>query len=240
MGSTWDLGARQKDSTNGFPQLFQLCSHITQGHIPRWIAHILKIVHLLTTTKPLGGICPIVMKGALYHFISWPLCFQFHDVFATHFPYTNLELQPRADVKLWFVVSCAFWTFTLIGGSSIRCGKCFQFGVKRSHISRTSCNKWIHHTTHPFCSCILCIWVSIVLACKQVYFLITFGYINIIPTTTIAPITYLGSWVFVASIIVVRFMVDQRPFLLEALAWVDNNIFLYQQRLKATCDLLLP
>jgi hypothetical protein len=42
-------------------------------------------------------------------------------------------------------------------------------------------------------------------------------------TTTIALATYLRSWPFVTSIIVVSFMVDPHPFLLEALTWVDNN-----------------
>jgi hypothetical protein len=35
-------------------------------------------------------------------------------------------------------------------------------------------------------------------------------------------------------------MVDQHPFLLEALARGNNNIFLFQQHLKVTCDLLPP
>jgi hypothetical protein len=35
-------------------------------------------------------------------------------------------------------------------------------------------------------------------------------------------------------------MVDQRIFLLEVLARVDNNTFHFQQHLKATCDLLPP
>jgi hypothetical protein len=35
-------------------------------------------------------------------------------------------------------------------------------------------------------------------------------------------------------------MVDQHPFFFEVLARVDNNIFPFQQHLKATCDLLLP
>jgi hypothetical protein len=47
---------------------------------------------------------------------------------------------------------------------------------------------------------------------------IIFGGIGFILTTTIAIVTYLGSWAFVASIIVVRFMVNQRPFLHKALA----------------------
>jgi len=55
-----------EDSTNGFAQLFQLCSHITQGHIPHQITHILIRVHLLTMTKPSSGICPIVVGGTLY------------------------------------------------------------------------------------------------------------------------------------------------------------------------------
>jgi hypothetical protein len=35
-------------------------------------------------------------------------------------------------------------------------------------------------------------------------------------------------------------MVDQCPFLFEALTGVDNNTFPFQQHLKATCDLLPP
>jgi hypothetical protein len=35
-------------------------------------------------------------------------------------------------------------------------------------------------------------------------------------------------------------MVDQCPFLLEGLAWVDNNTFLFEWHFKVTCDLLPP
>jgi hypothetical protein len=79
----WDY-FQLEDSVGGFPQLFQLCSHITQGHIPCWITHILGVVHLLVMTKPLGGVCPIVIKKALYWLIGRNLCFQFQDAFATH------------------------------------------------------------------------------------------------------------------------------------------------------------
>jgi hypothetical protein len=44
-------------------------------------------------------------------------------------------------------------------------------------------------------------------------------------TSIIAPIVYLGNWTFVISTIFARFMVDQCPFLLEALARVVNNTF---------------
>jgi hypothetical protein len=63
------------------------------------------------------------------------------------------------------------------------------------------------------------------LACKQAFLPITFGNIGFILTITIAPTTYLGSWALVASIIDVRFMVDQCFFLLEALTRIDNNTF---------------
>jgi len=55
------------------------------------------------------------------------------------------------------------------------------------------------------------------LDCKQTFLPITFGGIRIVPTTTIALTTYLGSWAFVVSIIIVRCMVDQCFFLLETL-----------------------
>ncbi len=74
---------------------------------------------------------------------------------------------------------------------------------------------------------------------KQASLPITFNGVRLILTFTIALTTYSGSWALVTSIIVVRFMVDQHPFLFEALTWV-NNTFPFQQHLKATCDLLPP
>jgi hypothetical protein len=52
---------------------------------------------------------------------------------------------------------------------------------------------------------------------KQTSFPITFGGVGLISTFTIAPTTYLGYWALVTLVIVVRFMVDQHPFFLEAL-----------------------
>jgi len=54
------------DSTNGFLQLFQLCSHIAYDHIPPQIANVLGTAHLLAMTKPSNGIHPIVMGETLY------------------------------------------------------------------------------------------------------------------------------------------------------------------------------
>ncbi len=75
---------------------------------------------------------------------------------------------------------------------------------------------------------------------KQASFPITFDGVGLILTSTITLVTYLGSWAFVVLVIVARFMVYQHPFLLEALAQVDNNTFYFQQHLKVACDLLPP
>jgi hypothetical protein len=61
----WDY-FQPKDSTNGFLQLFQLCSHITQGHIPFQIPHVVGAAHLLAMTKPLGEVHPIIVGETLY------------------------------------------------------------------------------------------------------------------------------------------------------------------------------
>jgi hypothetical protein len=79
-----------------------------------------------------------------------------------------------------------------------------------------------------------------ILAHKQTSLPITFGDIELISTSTISPTAYLGSWALVALVIIVRFMVNQRPFLLEALARINNNIFPFQQHLKVARDLLPP
>jgi hypothetical protein len=52
---------------------------------------------------------------------------------------------------------------------------------------------------------------------KQASLLITFGGVGLILTTTITPVIYLRSWALVVSIIVVKFMIDQHPFLFKAL-----------------------
>jgi len=75
---------------------------------------------------------------------------------------------------------------------------------------------------------------------KQVSLPITFDGIGLIPIATIALLAYLWNWAFIASFIATRFMVNQRPFLLETLAQIDNNTFPFEQHLKTTCDLLLP
>jgi len=89
-----------KDSVNGFPQRFQLCSHITQGHIPHQNAHILGVTCLLTMTKPLGGVHPIIIRETLYQFTSRVLCFQFRDAFATRLSPHQFGIVTKAGCEI--------------------------------------------------------------------------------------------------------------------------------------------
>jgi hypothetical protein len=52
--------------------------------------------------------------------------------------------------------------------------------------------------------------------------------IGLISTTIIAPTTYLNNWALVTSNITIKFLIDKCPFLLEALAQIDINIFPFQ------------
>jgi hypothetical protein len=55
---------------------------------------------------------------------------------------------------------------------------------------------------------------------------IIFGGVGFISTFTFAPIA--KDWALVVSIIVVRFMINQCPLLLEVLARINNNTFPFQ------------
>ncbi len=65
--------------------MFLLCFHIAHNHIPLQIAHVLRMVCLLTMTKPSNGVRLVAVKEPLYWFTNHALCFQFYDAFATHF-----------------------------------------------------------------------------------------------------------------------------------------------------------
>jgi hypothetical protein len=56
----WDC-FHPKDSVNVFPQLFQLCFHITHGHTPPQIAHVLEVARFLAMTKFSSGVRPIAI-----------------------------------------------------------------------------------------------------------------------------------------------------------------------------------
>jgi hypothetical protein len=75
---------------------------------------------------------------------------------------------------------------------------------------------------------------------KQASLSITFNGIEFKSTATITSTNYLKNWALLTSVIAVRYMVDQHPFLLEALTQFDNNTFPFQQHLRVVCDILPP
>jgi len=147
-----------EDSMSGFLKLFQLCFHIVKSHISLQIACVLGVTRLLFMTKPLGEVCPIEMGETLYQLTNHVLYLQFHDVFATHFSTQQFKITIKDSYE---TVSPQHQVhpnpLPCLGHFLIKHGKHFQFGVKKGHISRTSCSRWKHHATHPFCLCILCI-----------------------------------------------------------------------------------
>jgi hypothetical protein len=66
-----------KDSTNTFPQLFQMCSHVVMSHIPMPIVWVLSATKLLALAKPFEGIQLIVVGEVLYRLVSRALFLQF-------------------------------------------------------------------------------------------------------------------------------------------------------------------
>jgi hypothetical protein len=130
-----------KDSVISFSQLFQFCSHITQGHIPCWITHILGAPHLLAMTKFLSGVRLFIVRETLYQFTShafmpsilWHLC-------NTFFP---TPIQSSNQRWIWnnnpwhqmhFGPSPSPW----LGCFLVRRYEFLQFGVKKGQILGTS------------------------------------------------------------------------------------------------------
>ncbi len=63
-----------KDSTNGFIQLHQLCSHVAINYISRFVVPILGANRLLALAKFFGGIHLIAVGKTLYWLMNKALC----------------------------------------------------------------------------------------------------------------------------------------------------------------------
>ncbi len=144
---------------NGFPQLFQLCSHFTQSHIPPWIAHVLKVGCLLAMTKLLGGICPITMGKTLYWFISHTLCFQFHNPFTTHFPPHQFRVATKRNYEtIIHGIMCILYLHPNLVFFQLDVANAFNSVSRRVIFQELHVVK--HYIIHPLC---LCIWISPIL-----------------------------------------------------------------------------
>jgi hypothetical protein len=70
-----------EDSTNGFVELQQLCSHVVISRFPRSMVQVLGANKFLVLVKPFSGIHLIIMGEALYHLMNKALYLKFHDAF---------------------------------------------------------------------------------------------------------------------------------------------------------------
>jgi len=89
-----------KDSSNAFPQPFQMCSHVVMSHIPMPIVRVFGATRLLALAKPFGGIQLIVVGEVLYQLVSRFLFLQFHDTFFVHLllHFYNMAFKRRCEV----------------------------------------------------------------------------------------------------------------------------------------------
>jgi hypothetical protein len=147
---------------------FNFVLHFAHGHIPPQIAHVFGLAYLLAMTKLLGGVRPIIVRKTLYRFTSHIWCLQFHNTFATNFSPHQFGVATKDsyevvihDIKCTLNLHSNYVIFKLDMLNA------YNSVSRGAHISRTSCNKWGHPTTHPFCSCILCIWISPILQSLQ-------------------------------------------------------------------------
>ncbi|KAL2650793.1 hypothetical protein R1flu_018921 [Riccia fluitans] len=74
-----------EDSTSGFDVLFQICTHVAQGHLSLAAARLLGASCLLAIEKDSGGVRPIAIGEALYRLVARSLSLQFRATFSDHF-----------------------------------------------------------------------------------------------------------------------------------------------------------
>jgi len=114
----WDLFDLQ-DSTNGFPQLFQVYSPVDMGHISKSIALVFDIAKLLASAKPFQNIWLIIAGEILYQLVNRALCLQFHDFFHS---LVTTSIRPSIWRGNWGVWGCGSWHLNYSKHPSLLCG----------------------------------------------------------------------------------------------------------------------
>jgi len=61
------------DSTNGFDLFLKICKHITCGHVPSLISHLLITSWLITLEKQIENIQPITIGEVIYQLVTHTL-----------------------------------------------------------------------------------------------------------------------------------------------------------------------
>jgi hypothetical protein len=55
------------DYINDFDLIFEIFEHITCGHVPPLVSHLLVASRLLTLEKKIRGVRPLVIRDVIYH-----------------------------------------------------------------------------------------------------------------------------------------------------------------------------
>jgi hypothetical protein len=142
--------------------LFSYCTrlHSTWNYTYPWVACLFSHDQAFRWSLSLnchGGNIVLTHKWGFMLLILQCLC-------NTFIPTRNLSSNQgwMWSNNSWYQVH--FGLSPQLGWSLARCGKCFQFDVKRGYIiSKTLCNRWGHHIIYLFCLCILWFWISFIL-----------------------------------------------------------------------------
>ncbi len=90
---------------------YHTTSHsINALRVKRWVGGSWANIHLtrlLTLTKSLGGVCPIVVEKTLYQLMICTLCLQFRNAFATHFSPHQFGVATKGECEtMIFSIRC--------------------------------------------------------------------------------------------------------------------------------------
>jgi hypothetical protein len=80
----WDCFAYD-DFASGFDLFFEICKHITHGHVPPLVSCLLVALQLLVLEKQIRGVRPITIGKVIYQLVAHTLTIRFKDTFAKHF-----------------------------------------------------------------------------------------------------------------------------------------------------------
>ncbi len=70
---------------SGFDLFFEVCGHITQGHVPPSVLHLLFTSWFIVLEKQSKGIHLVTIGDVTYRLIAHTLAIEFKVIFAEHF-----------------------------------------------------------------------------------------------------------------------------------------------------------
>jgi hypothetical protein len=124
-----------EDSTNAFPQLFQVCSHVVMNHIPMPIVWVFGATKLLALAKSFEGIHLIVVGEVLYQLVNKTLFLQFCDTFFIHLLFHHFSMANKGRCEavvhgIWIILNI-HPNWVVLHANVV---KCLQHHLRESHL----------------------------------------------------------------------------------------------------------